>query len=231
MSRRIISAEALGEYERVDLGAIDSHRPMGPSRANGRGGAREPEPRHSAEFLEGQREGYDDGYRAGRDAGARQAIEQYAAREQALGASLAQRLETFDQALAGQFEALQLRLADEVIALALEIARQTVRATITLRPETIVAVTQEAIAMLVDERGRLSIHANPADVQLIEHALGDQLDSRGYRVIADPAVQAGGCRVMTSQAEVDATLATRWRRVLEAIGVDDRQPPLDEPIA
>ncbi len=230
MSRRIISAEALGEYERVDLGALDSHHGPGASRAGGRGG-REPEPRHSAEFLDGQREGYDEGYRAGRDAGARQAIEQFAAREQALGASMAQRLVAFEQALTGQFEALQLRLADEIVALSLEIARQTVRATITTRPESLVAVAQEAIAMLVDERGRLSIHANPADASLLEHALGAQLESRGYRVIADPAVKAGGCRVMTAQAEVDATLPTRWRRVLESIGAEDRQPPLDEPIA
>jgi hypothetical protein len=40
-----------------------------------------------------------------------------------------------------------------------------------------------------------------------------------WRIIDDSTLTAGGCRVELGASEVDATLETRWRRVIEAIGV------------
>jgi flagellar assembly protein FliH len=38
--------------------------------------------------------------------------------------------------------------------------------------------------------------------------------------VSDPSVQPGGCRIETPQGEIDATVATRWRRVISTLGVD-----------
>ena len=48
--------------------------------------------------------------------------------------------------------------------------------------------------------------------------LGEQLAHNGWRIIEDGNITAGGCRVEAGASEVDATLETRWRRVLDAIG-------------
>ncbi|MEF8709031.1 MAG: FliH/SctL family protein [Candidatus Accumulibacter propinquus] len=41
-----------------------------------------------------------------------------------------------------------------------------------------------------------------------------------WRIIED-STDAGGCRVELGASEVDATLETRWRRVVEAIGISE----------
>jgi len=50
------------------------------------------------------------------------------------------------------------------------------------------------------------------------------LTARGARIQPDPAIGVGGCRVQAPGAEIDATLSTRWARVLAAIGRSDELP-------
>lgn len=51
--------------------------------------------------------------------------------------------------------------------------------------------------------------------------MGDHLSHNGWRIIEDPSITRGGCRIELGASEVDATLETRWRRVIEAIGVTE----------
>jgi flagellar assembly protein FliH len=39
--------------------------------------------------------------------------------------------------------------------------------------------------------------------------------------VEDILVERGGCRLDTATTEVDATLETRWRRIIGALGSDD----------
>jgi flagellar assembly protein FliH len=40
-------------------------------------------------------------------------------------------------------------------------------------------------------------------------------------VVEDPQIERGGCRLETPSTEIDATLETRWRRVIASLGRDD----------
>ena len=53
-----------------------------------------------------------------------------------------------------------------------------------------------------------------------EH-LGEQLPHINWRIVEDGALPPGGCRVEVGASEVDATLETRWRRVVEGIGISE----------
>jgi flagellar biosynthesis/type III secretory pathway protein FliH len=46
-------------------------------------------------------------------------------------------------------------------------------------------------------------------------------ETEAAQLVADPGVGPGGCIIDTPRANVDGTLATRWRRSLAAIGRDD----------
>ncbi len=190
-----------------------------------------------------ERDGFDAGYRAGHEAGYAQGLErgyetgtehaqrqQRHAEEQA-GLTLAQRVEALRGALDERFAALERDAADQVIALALEVARHALRTTLALRPESIVPVVQEALSSLLDERVRMHLFLNPRDAELVRGELGDRLAARNCEIVPDPSIEPGGCRIETPRAEVDATVATRWRRTLAAIGREADAAAPGEPSA
>jgi len=77
------------------------------------------------------------------------------------------------------------------------------------------------MALIVDHAAHPRVHLNPQDYELVSAELQVDASHRGCRFVADPSVAAGGCRIETPQGEIDATLATRWRRVIGALGLDD----------
>ncbi|MCX7961774.1 MAG: flagellar assembly protein FliH [Burkholderiales bacterium] len=119
------------------------------------------------------------------------------------------------------------RLAGELLDLAIEIARQVIRSEIATRRETVLAAAREALAMLAQEARAVQIHVHPADAELLRQHLADELARGAWRVLEDPRIEPGGVRLASSTGEVDATVATRWRRVLASLGQD--HPWRDEP--
>lgn len=184
-----------------------------------------------------ERDGFEAGYRAGHDAGYAEGLErgyeagtEHARRQQRLadeqaGATLGQRIESLSGALADRFVELERDAAEQVVALALEVARHALRATLAVRPESIVPVVQEALSSLLDERVRMHLHLNPRDAELVRDELGERLAARNCEIVADTTIEAGGCRIETPRAEIDATVATRWRRTLAAIGRESDDDP------
>lgn len=148
------------------------------------------------------------GYAAGHAEGLAQA-QQEAERLQALGDNLAQSLRDLDQTI-----------AEELLAVAVEIASQVLRQSLRLQPELLLPVVREAVAAMPLHHGHPALFLHPGDAELVRRSLGEQLAHNGWRIIEDSSIEAGGCRVESGASEVDATLATRWKRVLEAIGSD-----------
>jgi flagellar assembly protein FliH len=72
------------------------------------------------------------------------------------------------------------------------------------------------------------VFLHPQDHALLRADLEADGLFKGCRFIADARVARGGCRLETAQGEVDATLATRWLRVLAALGIDAHEHPLDD---
>lgn len=180
------------------------------------------------DFEAGRRSGLAEGFRQGYDAGITHAQAQYREREQQAGKRLADRVEALDRALGERFEDIEREAADAVVALALDVARQALRATLAARPESIVPVVQEALASLFGESVRMHLYLNPGDAALVREELGARLDGMRCEIVADASISAGGCRIETPRAGVDATLETRWRRTLASIGHDGADHPRDQ---
>ncbi len=147
------------------------------------------------------------GYAAGHAEGIAVA-RQSAARIDALVAGLQLAIKEIDQ-----------NVADQLLATAVEIANQVLRQSLRVKPELLLPVVREAVATLNAHLGHPALFVNPDDAALIRSELGDQLAGNNWRLIEDASLTAGGCRVELGASEVDATLETRWRRVIEAIGI------------
>lgn len=246
---RIIAAEQLGEVMRFAMRPLT---PAGSPRPSGRATdeTTAPDaPPHAApghhsdpdaagatadvwqpEYASGHKAGLAEGFRRGFDAGVAHANAKRDEEEEQAGGDLAGRLESLAADFQHQLGLIEQQAADRVIALALDVARHALRATLAVQPEAIIPVVQEALAGIIDESVRLHLYLNPRDEALIRAELGAKLSQSGCEIVADPSVRAGGCRIVTARAEVDATVQTRWRRTLAALGHapdSDTAPPHD----
>lgn len=152
-------------------------------------------------------EAHEQGYSAGHAEGIAEARVS-AARIDAVMTSLKQSLTELDQ-----------QVADRLLATAVEIASQMLRQSLRVKPELLLPVVREAMAILHPHIGHPALFAHPDDAALIRTHLGDQLTQNNWRIIEDATLSRGGCRVELGASEVDATLETRWRRVIESIGI------------
>lgn len=132
---------------------------------------------------------------------------------------------------AGKLEAalkdLDTGVADELLALSLELARLVVGSELSARPEAVLAVIHEAIGQLPHQHAAIYLH--PDDASLARSFLGDQLGHAGHRIHEDAKLKRGDCVLDAGGSHLDATLATRWRRVLESLGIEDAWQPSPPP--
>ncbi len=154
------------------------------------------------------------GYEAGRAQGYTDVMRNA---QQARAADL-QRLESLLAGLDKRFEELALQSADCLLDLALDIAGQILRREIQTHRDSILPVVREALSMIIDAHAHPTVRLSPVDFELVRESLRGDGQFHGCRFLADPAIQPGGCRVDSPHAEVDATLATRWRRVIQTLG-------------
>ena len=105
---------------------------------------------------------------------------------------------------------------DEILALATELARQMVRQTLNGRPEAVVDLIREALLQL--PQNHALIHLNPEDAEMVKEYLGEQLSHAGHRLVEDVTITRGGVRIDASGSQIDATVQTRWRRIMDNLG-------------
>jgi flagellar assembly protein FliH len=204
----------LTAWERWELASFDSATGTIPGEP-----AKPASPELSAEDIQQKREqAQSEGHRAGYAAGlaeglaAGQALAEAAGREEAL--HLATTLENLEQCITD----LNQTVADDLLALSMEIARQMVRHTVAAKPDVVLAVIREAL----DQMPLLhaAIRLNPEDASLVRLRAGDQLTHAGHRIHEDPKLKRGDVIIEAGGSHLDASLASRWRRVVEALGQD-----------
>ncbi len=203
MCSAVIPKEELTAYQRWELGSFDQKKGAGQAAAPraGKGSAHLP----TADDVErihrdAHKQGYDAGYEEG------------TARARMEALRLHTLVEQLDTAL-GQFDQ---QMAEQLLALALEIARQVVGQAVAVRPTVILDTVREALLQLPHQHAAIYLH--PEDSSLVRSYAGDQLAHAGHRIFEDPGVARGGVRLEAGGSHIDATLATRWQRVVESMG-------------
>ena len=74
-------------------------------------------------------------------------------------------------------------------------------------------VVREALQQTPQQHAQLHLH--PDDSTLVRQYLGEQLSHSSQRIVDDASVERGGCRIESTGLQLDASVATRWRRVVE----------------
>jgi flagellar assembly protein FliH len=169
----------------------------------------------TVEELEGIREdARQDGYQEGHAAGHADAME---LAQQALKGELEQVRVIASNFSTALQDADQL-IANEVLELALQLAKGMLKNALQVKPELILPIVREAIEYLpvLQQPALLVLH--PDDAATVRAGIGEELDKGGWRVVEDPSVGRGGCKVDTASNTIDATAAARWQRLSHALG-------------
>ncbi|WP_426336281.1 flagellar assembly protein FliH [Pseudoduganella sp. R-31] len=205
--RAALAAEAAAqaEVEQAEYAAEPAPAPEYPS-----------EEELAAIREEARQQGYDAGFKAGHDEGVAQALDEArAATEQAI-APVREIADNFSSALREADQAI----SNEVLELALHLAKGMIKTALRVKPELILPIVREAIEYLPVLQQPALLILNPEDAAVVRESIAEELDKGGWRVIDDPTVERGGCKVDTASNQIDATVASRWQRLSLALGKD-----------
>ena len=206
---RFIPREELGHFEAWAPGALSDNGPAAPGRP-GNGNATRAASGSMGTLHAARQTGYEDGYRDGLAAleGFKQSFANQSTAQ--IGALL--------QSVGAQLDALQQALASALVDTATQLARQVVRSELGARPELIAEVAKQALEALMLSARHITLRLHPDDQPLVAQGAADLLAARGARLIADVAVQRGGCVVESDLSRIDASIESRWRRSVASIG-------------
>jgi flagellar assembly protein FliH len=161
----------------------------------------------ASQVEEIQRLAHDEGFRSGYAEGMQKAAQE-------------------SQRLAGVIDALTKQVdeqvAQELLALSLDVARQMLHQALKVNPELLLGVVQEAIGTLPHFNQGAHLVLHPDDAALVRERMGEQLTHSGWKIFEDARIERGGARIETANSQIDASLESRWSRVVAALGQDTK---------
>lgn len=175
-----------------------------------------------AELMQSQaqEQGHAEGWRAGYDAGTEQgreeSLQQHADELMRAIASFTRLSESIESTRA-QVESTAF---SDAVKLSLAIAQRICRRIGLIDAEVLRENLRDALKLAVrGQRVQVAIH--PAQRKLLETVLpqlGREFPSaRGCEIVEDDSISPGGCRIITPDGQIDATLETQLDRVAELL--------------
>ena len=139
----------------------------------------------------------------------------------------AAQLDSMLQMLAEPLQKMDDAVVLQVSELAMAVAKQIIRRELRIDPGQVIAVIREAMGALPVTVRKVSLYIHPDDVAMVREvfALGDKTDSDDikWRIIEDPMLTRGGCRIHSENSTIDATVETHLNRIINTILGGERE--------
>jgi flagellar assembly protein FliH len=194
--------------ELLTVGTLDAQRWSLPLFSSGSEAAK-PSPPTAAQIetieAAAHAEGFAQGHAEGYLAGAAEARAQ------------AQRLRQLLEHCARPLAQLDAEVEAVLTELALQAARRLVQREFEIDPRRMAATVQEALAALVTVPRELRVLLHPDDARLLQDCLERPAEVGAWRIVADPCLARGDCRIAGDSGWVDATLEARVRSMTQAL--------------
>lgn len=194
MSSKPISKDQLTAYQRWEMASFDPGSGVKLPTAD--------------EISRIQQQAYQEGFAAGMKDG------------RAEGQAVAQLMQRMMEELSLSMHQFEQNMAGDIMDLALDIAQHMVRSALHADSELILPVVREAIETLPQVNQNAMLYLHPADAERVRAMLKEEYHETRWRVVEDPHLERGGCRVETATSEIDASLEARWQRIVSVLGSD-----------
>ncbi|AKH22023.1 hypothetical protein AAY24_03335 [Sedimenticola thiotaurini] len=172
----------------------------------------------TAEQLEElQKEAYQEGFELGKKEGFafghKEALEQGQQRISDLIGQVEALMQTLDTPLQELDEQVERELVDLVISM----VRQLVRREIRLEPSHIIGIVRESLSILPVSSRNIRVQLNPEDAKLVREIYDMNDREQSWKIVEDPVLARGGCRIVTETSQIDATLESRISALIARI--------------
>ncbi len=121
---------------------------------------------------------------------------------------------------------MQTDNARRVLDLAMTLAEQIVRADVKTNTAPLEEIIRESMMLIAESVSRIQVHVHPADADAVRQEVFRE--EPRIIVIEDESIAQGGCRIVTTQGDIDATLKRRINAARIALGLEPS--PADEGI-
>jgi len=156
-----------------------------------------------------QKQAYDEGFARGQSDGLQAAQQEMQARLQQLTKVLA--------TLATPLKELDDRIEQELVTLAMAAARLIVRRELKADPAQVLAAVREALAALPAAARHVRLHLHPEDALLVREHFKLSEEEPAWKIVDDPVLTRGGCKVLTDTSQIDASVEARLTAILAEV--------------
>ncbi len=168
---------------------------------------------------EGAKKGFDQGFEQGETEGAKKGYDENLHLLQEQAAEFIKLLESLSE----PFKNLDEQIEKELVRLAIGIANQVIRREIKLDSGQIIAVIREAVNALPSAVQNITLHMHPEDAELVRTSLDLDDVSSPWKIIEEPLISRGGCKVLTENSTIDATIENRLASIVATIFGGERE--------
>ncbi len=200
---KAIGTKALTDYERWQLPRVDGPRVSS-----------------TAKELESiQEKAYNEGFALGQKEG----FEQKKSELERNAASLRSIIEILTDPL----KELDNEVVNQLTQLSMTVAKQVIRRELHTEEGEIVGIVREAMTALPASSRKIILNIHPDDAELVRNAfsLNDETESEALRwkLIEDPMLTRGGCKISSENSSIDATVEGRLNRIISTLLGGERE--------
>ena len=214
-----IPLERQTAWQRYEMASFGDNRPTAAARAVAEKAARATlQQQLSEQIAQSRRQARDEGHEEGRAEGYAAGHADGLAQGRLAAAAEREQLLQLASAFSGELAQANETVSRDVLALALDVAKAILKTALPLHPEMVLPAIEDAMRRLPSVQAPALLHLHPDDLALVQSQAGAGLAANGWRLLADEAIERGGCRIETGSNQVDAELPTRWTRIAAALG-------------
>ena len=102
-----------------------------------------------------------------------------------------------------------------IVDLVRRVTQQVIRCELALQPQQILTLVEETIASLPNDATEIEIHLEPSAVKELQLLAFDKL--KDWKIVPDPEISQGGCRIVTNKCDADASIETRLDACIDKV--------------
>lgn len=201
---KVLNDKDLTAYERWELPLV-----------NGTAASNTPT---AEELVSIQKEAYDEGYALGQTEGLKH-------KQQEIENSLTS-VRSIIELMSEPLKNLDDGIVNQLAQLSMAVAKQVIRRELHTEQGEIVAVVREAMNALPASTRKIVLNIHPDDGELIRNAFSlseDDSSELRWKVIEDPMISRGGCKISSENSSIDATVESRLNRVITTLLGGERE--------
>lgn len=202
-SSKIISSGKIGSVRQWQPPSMDQAEEIKPA-SDGTG------PLLTAEQLEKlQQQAYEEGFEKGRKEGFDHGHKEALVKGREAIEARIQRMDELMMTLEHPLQQLDKEVERELLDLVVSVVKQLVRREIKTDPRQIIGVLREALSLLPLSSRNIRVLLHPDDAVIVKRVYEVSDKELNWKIVEDPLIGRGGCRVLTETSQVDATLESR----------------------